>query len=148
MRTRSFWPWPIAAISLLVMSLALGSREPTSSHPSSLQPSPVAQGVAEPVKGLLEEKVIELIAAKVIEGLAAKSRDSPRLSANSTVTADSLKRELAAYKNQVQALSKHTKDLAVYTKEIEHSLSIIDTRLSTPRILKEKLEQQQNRSRP
>jgi hypothetical protein len=44
-----------------------------------------------------------LIAAEVIEGLQANSRDSPRVSATSAASADSLKRELAAYRKQVQA---------------------------------------------
>lgn len=131
MRTRRFWLWVITAIAVVTLSVVLRNRQPaaasTSPHSSSLSRSPAAPNVALPVdEHLLEEKRIERIAAKVIDGLAAKSGElSPQVRATSAAnarTAAALKRELANYRKEVQALSKYLKDLAIYTSEIEHSL--------------------------
>jgi hypothetical protein len=151
MRTRIFWPCVIVAIAILVVPAIVRIRKSANvvgkSHPSSSPPPAVVRRVAAPFdERLLEEKRIERLAAKVIEQLTANTGEvsSPTTPAALDRTAE----ELAAYRKQVQALSKHTKELAVYIKEIERALSIIDTRLSTPSVLKEKLEQQRNRLRP
>ena len=101
---------------------------------------------------LLEEKQIERIVAKVVEALAAKFDEMPAqrtaTSTESARAADSLKREFTQYRKEVKDLTDHMKDLSAYTKEIENSFSGIDASLSTPSVLRKKLEQQQNGLKP
>lgn len=95
---------------------------------------------------LLEDKKLELIAAKVVEAVFAKlGKGYPPSTAAS---AEALKTELAQYRKEVEDLSHQTQDLSHYSKEIEQSLASIDTGLSTPGVLRNKLNQEQSGAKP
>src|SRR5438105_3955268 len=120
MRTRIFWPCVIVAIAVVVILVNVRIRESATGvvplHPTS-SPSPVVASVDIPLdERLLEEKQIERLAAKVIEQLNADPGEVsfPTTPATLDRTAESMKRELAAHRKQVQALSKYAKDLAIY----------------------------------
>ena len=159
-----------AAIALVVLALGLNTvwerldgavdPSPVQSFPATIanhntaasQPLGITQNDIPQAGQSLNDKSIDLIAAKVIENVTAKlSEVSPK--SNTEVTdsakaAEPLKRELTELRKEVKELTEFTQSLSLYTKEIEHSLSSVDMSLSTPGVLRNKLNQQQNGIKP
>jgi hypothetical protein len=155
MRTKRILYWAGAPAALLVLAVALQPWEralsATDSHAVAPAAPRIAQSVAEDER-VLEEQRTELIAAKVIEGVTAKLTELS-IPSNTGLTdpssaAEPLNREITELRKEVKELTEFNRSLSVYTKEIEHSLVNIDTGLSTPSVLRNKLNQQQTGLKP
>jgi hypothetical protein len=151
MRTKRILSWGVAPAALLALSVALLTHLVAGPHPAVPAPPRIALSVAEGER-LLEEKRIDLITAKVIEGVTAKLSELS-IPSNTGLTdpsgaAEPLNREITQLRKEVKELTEFNRSLSVYTKEIEHSLVNIDTGLSTPSVLRNKLNQQQTGLKP
>jgi hypothetical protein len=155
MRTKKILYWTMAPLALLALFVALhnwdGAYSAIDSNAVAPGSPPLAQTVAKDERRLAEHQT-KLIAAQVIEGVTAKINDLSVLSnaelTGPSRTAEPLNREITQLREEVKELTELTRNLSLYTKEIEHSLVNIDTGLSTPSVLRNKLIQQQNGLKP
>ncbi len=139
----------VAAIAVIVLALGLNTvwdRLHGTVDPTLVQSIPAATDITQRLdtlqnditqlkaERLVDEKTIEVLAPKVVEGLAAKLRESSSESRAARSRADDLE-------NKLQRLSH-------YAKDVEGSISKIDTGMSTPNVLEKKLEIQKASTRP